>query len=406
MIELRTFPYPYRAMLAISSDIDNSPDVDVFLEMMDYLNSSKHTAFGDGLDLEIGNSFWFYNNTSSKQLSYFKGTSTAKTSFAPHCREYWRSGFIDSMHTYGNFDQGGFERKIALAARDEMEKYDFSLPVWINHGTHQNSQNLGFGQRCYGGVQGHESYHADIIKDLGIRYIWAGKMTHVLGQDAKNMMSVKGKLFLQNVTAKLKYKDEPEQIILGGNKLMAPIILQDQTSFWEFQRWVNAWGRQTVLDVNDFTQQIAQKNIRGLIRNEGFMVLYTHFCEKLELKKGLPSKLRANLQFIRDKYNSGELLVTTTSRLLRYKEITLHLKTDVNEVNGKTIISIPSTMITPLGEQNITLSDIEGLTFYTAEPENAKIHFMGKCLASKANPRDHMGQTSISIPWTQLEYHR
>ena len=406
MIELRMFPYPYRAMLAISSDIDNSPDLSVFLEMMDYLNSSKQTIFGNGLGLEVGNSFWFYNNTDSEQLSYFKATSTAETNFAPHCREFWQSGFIDSIHTYGNFDQGGFERKFALAARDEMEKYDLSLPIWINHGTHKNSQNLGLGQGCYGGVQGHESYHGDIIKDLGIRYVWAGKMTHVLGQEAKNTMFVKGKQFLQNITAKLKYQNEPEQIILSGNKLMTPITLQDQSSLWEFQRWVNAWGRQTVLDVNDFTQQIAKMNIRRLIRNEGFMVLYTHFCENLILKEGLPAKLRTNLQFISEEYISGELLVTTTSRLLQYKEITMHLKTEVNEENGKTIISIPSNMTTPLGEHNTTLSDIEGLTFYTAKPEKTEIHFKGRYLASKANPRDHTGQTSISIPWTKLEYHR
>ena len=147
-------------------------------------------------------------------------------------------------------------------------------------------------------------------------------------------------------------------------------------------------------------------NIRGLIRNEGFMVLYTHFCENLILKEGLPAKLRTNLQFISEEYISGELLVTTTSRLLQYKEITMYLKTEVNEENGKTIISIPSNMTTPLGEHNTTLSDIEGLTFYTAKPEKTEIHFKGRCLASKANPKDHKGQTSISIPWTQLEYHR
>ncbi len=406
MIKLRTFPYPYKAMLAISNDIDNSPNLNIFLEMMDYLNSSKQTAFGNGLGLEVGNSFWFYNNTSSDQLSYFKGTTTKESNFAPHCREFWQSNFIDSMHTYGNFDNGEFKRRFALTARDEMEKYNVNLPVWINHGTHQNSQNLGYTQGCYGGIQGHESYHADIIRDLGVRYIWAGKMTHVLGQNAKNKLSVKGKQFLQSVITKLKYKDEQKKIILDGNKLMAPIILQDGTPIWEFQRWVNAWGRQTVLDVNDFTQQIAKKNIRGLILNEGFMVLYTHFCENLKLKEGISAKLKANLQFIREEYISGELLVTTSSRLLRYSEITLHLKTNVNEKNGKTIIAIPRTISTPLSDYDITSSDFEGLTFYTSAPENTEIHFMGKCMTSTINPRDHTGQLSISIPWKQLEYHR
>lgn len=406
MVALRTFPYPFRAMLAISNDIDNSPHIDVFLEMMDYLNSSKQTAFGTGLNLEVGNSFWFYNNTNTKQLSYFKGTSAKESDFAPHCREFWQSGFIDSLHTYGNFDQGGFERKLALAARDELEKYNIRLPVWINHGTQQNSQNIGYAPGCYGDVIDHDAYHTDTIKNLGIRYIWAGKMTHVLGQDSKNTFSVKGKQVLQNVVVNLKYWKNPEEIILAENKLMAPIILQDDTTFWEFQRWVNAWGRQTVLDVNDFTKQMANKNICRLIRNEGVMIVYTHFCENLYLSKGLPKKLKSNLKFILKKFVDGELLVATTARLLRFQEITMNLKVNVHEKNGKIIISIPNTLFTPTGDCCITLSDLTGLTFYSDTPEKTEIHFQDKRITSKVNPQDNTDRMSISIPWTQLEYHR
>ena len=50
-VSLRKFPYPYRAMLAICNDIDESSS-GYFLEIHNYLNGE--------LGLEIGDSFWLY----------------------------------------------------------------------------------------------------------------------------------------------------------------------------------------------------------------------------------------------------------------------------------------------------------------------------------------------------------
>src|SRR6056297_2377695 len=112
-ISLRKFPYPYQAMFAIANDIDNTPSLKIFLEMMKLLNSEKDTIFGRGLNLEVGSSFWFFNRTDSKQLSYYKGISTKESEFADYCRELWRSGHVDINHAYGNFDMGGFNTKFA-----------------------------------------------------------------------------------------------------------------------------------------------------------------------------------------------------------------------------------------------------------------------------------------------------
>ena len=110
---LREFPYPYRCALAISSDIDNASSHESFIAIMDYLNSTSDTSFGPGLGLEIGNSFWFFNSTDNYQLSYFKGLTSQLSSFAPVIRELWESGHIDTIHSWGNFDKGGFSRSFA-----------------------------------------------------------------------------------------------------------------------------------------------------------------------------------------------------------------------------------------------------------------------------------------------------
>ena len=51
---LRALPYPYRAMLAIASDLDETPDLGVYLESMRYLNTRGDTSMGPGVGLEVG----------------------------------------------------------------------------------------------------------------------------------------------------------------------------------------------------------------------------------------------------------------------------------------------------------------------------------------------------------------
>ena len=70
-VSIRKFPYPFQCAIAISSDIDNASSLKNFVQFMDFLNTRKQTKYGKGLDLEIGNSFWFFNSSGSPQLSYF-----------------------------------------------------------------------------------------------------------------------------------------------------------------------------------------------------------------------------------------------------------------------------------------------------------------------------------------------
>ena len=88
---------------------------------MDYLNSTSQTYFGHGLGLEVGNSFWFFNGTQTSQVSYFSRLTQRETSFAGRCRELWESGHIDTLHTFGNFDDGVFHRKYAEIAIKRRE---------------------------------------------------------------------------------------------------------------------------------------------------------------------------------------------------------------------------------------------------------------------------------------------
>src|SRR3990170_7384841 len=68
-IFLRKFPYPYKAALAIASDIDSTSTLEKFLEIQEFLNTKNITNMGEGVGLDIGNSFFMFHP--KNKFSYF-----------------------------------------------------------------------------------------------------------------------------------------------------------------------------------------------------------------------------------------------------------------------------------------------------------------------------------------------
>ena len=54
-MQLRQIPHPYRAMLAICSDLDETPDRHVYWEIMRFLNTTEITTMAAGVPLVTSN---------------------------------------------------------------------------------------------------------------------------------------------------------------------------------------------------------------------------------------------------------------------------------------------------------------------------------------------------------------
>src|SRR5205807_3651475 len=92
-VELARYPHPYRAMMAICSDLDETPNWNVYREIMRFLNTTEPTPMGLGVGLEVGNSIYFMMPTD--QYSYF-GTDEFGRAMA---RSFMHSGHIDCLHS-------------------------------------------------------------------------------------------------------------------------------------------------------------------------------------------------------------------------------------------------------------------------------------------------------------------
>ncbi|GMA59652.1 hypothetical protein GCM10025859_00920 [Alicyclobacillus fastidiosus] len=142
---MRKFPYPYQAMLAISSDAD-SETLRKFNLVHEFINTTQMTPLGKGLGLDFSDSFFMYNGDNepgyvdinhepmSDELSYFKGVSDQPYA-ASVINRYIHDGWIDTMHTYGDFSQVDqnktlFRRQLAKQAINALNANDDSKCVF------------------------------------------------------------------------------------------------------------------------------------------------------------------------------------------------------------------------------------------------------------------------------------
>ena len=401
-VKVRKFPYPYKCAFSISSDIDNASSLEFFVHFMDFFNSENQTIYGSGLGLEVGNSFWFFNGSRSTQLSYFEGLSNQETRLAPIIRLFLQSGHIDSLHSWGNFDKGGFKRYHADICMNVLNKNNFDIPVWINHGIGLNYQKIGDYPNMHGDDPNHSCYHTDVLLEAGCEYVWTGKTTHIIGQNGKKNVSLITKSAIQWFLKQTKYWNVKDPIYNNDNNLINPLFLRDGNKVWEFIRFINSWGNAGELDLSEFTEQINIKNLTRLIKNEGVMILYTHFNENLT--DNIPNMLYKNLLALRDMVKRKDILMATTSRILKYWEISNHISFNVQNFDDKVIIVINDDLDCPIGKKPINRSHLNGLTFYTVNSKPHNVIFKNKLCKTTLNPPDKTGQKSLSIPWERLEY--
>ena len=102
--------------------------------------------------------------------------------------------------------------------------------------------------------------------------------------------------------------------------------------------------------------------------------------------------------------DSEDILIGTTSRILKYWEISNYVSYKVQDLQDKVIININEDMHCPIGIKPIKNFHLSGLTFYTNTSKPHNIIFKNKLCKTIVNPPDETGEKSISIPWQKLEY--
>ena len=139
----------------------------------------------------------------------------------------------------------------------------------------------------------------------------------------------------------------------------------------------------------------------------GACVFYTHLGKGALRDEPFDAQTSAAFRRLADRFHAGELLVTTTRRLLGFhravrelsftpKHGAAGLRIDVSTRGG----SGDGDSLSPLAR-----SDLAGLTFYVPDPERTTLTVDGHEVADlRRNHADRTGRCSVSLPWPTLEF--
>ena len=368
-VNRRKFPYPYRAMLAISSDIDGAtPEAE--REYLRFLNTYEETVNGPGVGLDFADSFWMFDAAGSVAPSYWQGTDSTTEADAEAIRRYIAAGWIDTIHTYGNFSSvGGFTRLYAEQAIDEWQRLGIALKVWVHHGDANNVQNFSGGQHEYmhGDMLGDPAYHTDLLLDYGVEFAWG-------------------------------YPENRNEF--GHDSMIYPLTLLDGQTVWAFPRYIS---RAPDWHPTGLHLELSTDNLDGLVSAERYSIVVNHLGFQAEQ---LPAEAVAALQRLRGYQDRGQILVARTSRLLEYNRSTEHLSYQAEQRGTDVHIRINSVEDIVFGTFVPELDQVRGITFYVDDPASARI-FLGEIELNpdelQQNPTDGVGP-SIAIRWFEPDF--
>ena len=396
----RHMPYPYRALLAISSDLDETPDRSVYLESLRYLNTTRVGPMGPGLGLEVGHSIYF--DMPPGQFAYWNTDEAGRGMV----RALIRSRHVDVLHSFGDLAP---TRAEAARALEELERHGCGLEVWVDHAVAPTNFD-GDIMHGSGDVVGAPAYHADLSCAHGIQYVWRGRVTSVIGQDvprrARGIFTAEHPLASGRTLAKelakgaLARLGHAKYAMHAANDVLRPVRLRSGHAVHEFLRANPHWGGVSVGETADgIAGVLVPSMLERLVDREGVCLLYTHLGKITCPEQPFGPATRRALQDVARLHRDGRLLVTTTRRALGYCRAAREV-TCATSLEGDGALRL--ALRVPAG---LRPADLEGLTFYVPDAARVRMSVDGREVADlRGNPPDHTGRPSVSLPWRRLEF--
>lgn len=402
---IRALPYPFQGALAISNDIEYF-SFEFFEALMAFLNTTRNTSLGAGLGLEVTSSFFFYS-AHPYNFSYFAGADwqSHASPQASRIEDYLRAGWIDTNHAYGGFDEvGGFRREHAERCYETLARVSVALRVFTNHGDAANIQNVGTDAAYHrGDVLESPAYHADLMAQNGVRYVWTDSMT------SKKEPSMPALAIAASPPKRWRWtrpaQKDPSMdsnvtsAALPGS-LLNDCVLQDGSRFKGVTRF-----RSTGNNAPNFSSlgyQVRQIDWADFYASSGVVVMYQHLgvlhrhaqvCSPatVDAVRARPEIYLSPLYFLAQEQKEGRLWVCGLSKLLNYVDAVQTVQLEQGEGNnyylryGQSAIADPAAFF-------------QGLTLYIDTTKPFRLLFNDYELPVSHNGPDETGKYSVTIP--------
>jgi hypothetical protein len=319
------YPHPYKAWLTMANDPDNTR-IEDWKELHSFIWEELQLPFGDSLFVRS------FNQNLPDQVSLEKHP------------EIGSAHHHDIIHTWGDYMHGrrrGFDREDAIEAAATLKDAGIQPRVWIDHasfvGNMLHGTNKGSKDKLVdssGHVYENFVYSLDIARDLGIRYIWNGEVSAVVGQDRDlgfsdhlvnsggNKLKASAKRALQQLPSiRAAYVSE-------DNRQYYKKQFADGSELYVFKRY----GTWKDADIDGLHNLINSDKIDQLLKKGGTAVVYSHLGKRHPKGEGrtqhIPDSTRADLKNLKAKFEAKELMLSTVSDMLDYLVLRDNLKVD------------------------------------------------------------------------------
>lgn len=399
-VKLRPFPFPYRAALAICSDIDEC-DRRTFLEVHRYVNDPV-----DGLGLPTADSF-FAVGREPGQMAYFLADGKTPGPDAELIIEAIKGGLIDSIHSWGDFNVNPPEpsllRETAHRLTEDFCRQGLEIKVWINHGDPNNKQNLK--ARLQSSYEGDDPcsrfYTGDLVRRLGIKYYWWSDLVSWPVSCQRPWVSFSAclrpglnrvKNFAKLMMGRLERIRTPHQL----SELAHTVTLKDGSDLLAFNRHLRGFKEPT--SRHTLRHTLDGKVLDSLMAHEGYLILYTHL--------GMPREGQGELFHPRDRkamrrlaehFHDGRIWVAPTIRVLNYWLAVNHLVWNADQQQDRLLINLESIHDPTTGPRPPEVDELAGLCFYVHPSQETVFCLSGRELIPKIYGYDHTGGWVVGL---------
>lgn len=416
-VALRKFPAPYEAMLAVCSDLDGCSLAD-FIDIHRFLNTCEETKWGQGLGLDIADSFWAFNDRRrhanhalkldalDSDLSLYEGLGVEEP--AEHqgaVAALLRTPWIDTLHSLGNLkvdNRGdavvsGTELRVALSEIGGLlADICPRVRVWTDHG--RVPFNLRIARPDAGDNSACGYYVGDVVRALGIEFLDIGDGT-----------------------------DKP-----GHDTLLTPYELTDGTSLWGFPRFaktqdvglIDAIPREHIEVLTEradgsktavlwhpplLPYQLSEAVLDTLAARGQYLIVAQHLgwraaepAYDVSGPAGFTELSRQAFHRLKRYQHGGRVLVAGTARVLHYNRVQQHLVWRVHREARRKVIDISSVDDPVRGEFVPSSEDLRGICFDVVGDEAVELRVGGEPLLPELL-RDELieGERVVGVRWIE-----
>lgn len=358
-------------MLAVSTDIDFTTPL-IFRQTHRFMNTLEETKMGPGVGLDTANSCWLYNPRERPEIRYFRHVDwNEPASEAEELASYLRCGWIDTLHTYGNFTgalygRERFSRQHAVEALKVLEELGVELRVWVNHGGAGNIQNFGRAEYMEGDRPDSPAYHTDLLLEHGLRFAWNHGANQIFGHDSMLApLELADGHCLWGFPRAFREVDPPEEALEAAAKAFSA-----SGELPDGNKWIFSWYPDLL------PWQLAPAKLDALVEHGQYAVVAQHLGALAGPHGYRTIYSDAAVEAFRtlaDFQERGLILVASTSRLLEYNRVSQHLVYESFESADRHTIRIDRVADPVFGDFLPTAEQLRGVTFSVADHERVDL---------------------------------